>query len=266
MIPLTIILLFTSSAIAQLSNDYRQDDNVNNQMENMYNRDLRRPSNLYYNFEHLRNDQPAHVDIRDEDMGKYMNKKSTTTHATPIVTSINNYPEHFSDFQRKQVPMPRDNQQLTKTIAKPYDDQNWNQIINNHLPASLPPPPSTPKWMDLSGTYQEQQPSYYSSNANYDQYYQPNLQTVKPTQAPAFQWAKHGIMPNNNQYEQVPHSDQQRRDASNDLPFLSRGNHKFDWPNKSKLNTPQDRVSTKHGQPPSSVPTLSPWSGDDFGK
>ncbi|XP_052752635.1 uncharacterized protein LOC116413566 [Galleria mellonella] len=255
MVALTIILLCVSSALADISdNYYRQGDSyipVNtNQVNNINSsRYLHRPSNSYYNFEQRREDQPPQVEIRDEDMGKYMNKKSTTNLATPTVPSFHNISEHL--FKNQSEPM---------TTPKAHVVQNWNQIINKHLPANMPPPPSTPKWMDLSESYNQPKPLLSSRNTNPS-----HKHAFNPSQPHAFHKTEH-VIPQNQYHHTVSldwHLPLQPK------PF--RGNHKFNWHDIDDLQEPVTtnspiKVPTQNHNAPFSVPTLSPWSGDNFGK
>lgn len=284
MIRLTVCLVFSTAALAQhyaapgapsaLPMDYNDD---------IYNRDMRiQPSsNFVFNFEQARKDQPPQVEMREENLGKYMGRPRTTTplpmrhqiseHRAPEVETYHLH--HLTE--EKPVPL------------KPYVPQEWDPV-NSHLPATMPPAPTTPKWMDLSDDSFRHH-SHHKPRRPVNSYHhaptQPPVPQWTPPAAPAME--KMVQQPEMMSYSNpMPHYDQPTPDYSAPKEYYShtptqsrgpsRGNHKFNWsdvmedtpvvPSTPTTTAPAvPAVAPQNMGPPPSIPTLSPWY-DGFGK
>ncbi|RVE46304.1 hypothetical protein evm_009023 [Chilo suppressalis] len=229
---LSIILLLATAVFAQQYEDGQYPSNrpmdIN---DDIYNRDISHkgppPDRLFFNFEQRRIDQPPQVERRDENLRQYMGRPRTTP--VPVPT---NFPEVRQSF--------------TTAPPVPYDPSKWGPMAS-HLPATLPPAPTMPKWMDLSSLGQQALPQQMPSKHR-SEYYEPSLPAQQPFRQPMS--AEEFVRPK------------------------SRGSHKFDWADVT-VPAPLPVVSTttvasvpvqNFNNPPSAFPTLSPWHGDAFGK
>ncbi|CAG9785109.1 unnamed protein product [Diatraea saccharalis] len=222
-------LLFATAVFAQ-QYDQRTTNVPMDFKDDIYNRDMRGPTpdRLVFNFEQRRIDQPPQFEMRDENLRQYMGRPRTTPAPLPPA----------------QYPLPvTHHHPLTNVPLKPVDPKLLGPN-GSHLPATLPPAPNMPKWMDLSDTsFKNQQ--HHVPNRHLTGYYEPSF----PTQ-------------------QQP---EQGMSAEDFVRPKERGNHKFNWADVTV--TPQvvstttvATVPIKSNNPPASFPTLSPWHGDRFGK
>lgn len=286
MIRLTACLLLTTAALAQHYGPSGAPSSVPMDFnDDIYNRDMRiQPSsNFFYNFQHARIDQPPQVEVREENMGKYMGRPRTTTHVIPKLNE-----EHVPEINT--VHLHRLADRTSASTLSPYVPLG---PYNAHLPASMPPPPETPKWMDLSDDSFRNH-AHHKPRVNPVNVYQPPS-TPAPVQP--VQWSQPESVPvayNDDVYSQpqqqpvdmgylhqmpqhyvstteyVMRGDHYVRDPA---AVRGRGNHKFSWSDLSTEPTPvvtstmpAPAPPAAQKRPPPSFPTLSPWVGDSFGK
>lgn len=282
MIRLTICLLLYKAAFAQYAVPGAPSPVPMDFNDDIYNRDMRIPpsSNFIYNFEHARRDQPPHVEMREENLGKYMGRPRTTTQV-PFVPKLSeqSVPEietvhlhHLSDV--KSVSM------------KPYVPQQWDPI-SSHLPATIPPAPTTPKWMDLSDETFRHHAHHKPSRPTLNGYQHASTQPPVPewnkpatfymndmVQQPEMSYSSHPMpqyIPPSTEHA-VPAGRFAQSAPSQQRPS-SRGNHKFSWSDVKMPEQPAavpttstpSAVAPQNRGPPPSIPTLSPWY-DGFGK
>ncbi|XP_053602679.1 uncharacterized protein LOC128670749 [Plodia interpunctella] len=277
-----ICLFLATSVLAQHGHYPYQGGNLPlDHHDDVYNRDL---STLVYNFEQLRRDQPPQIEAREEDLGRYIYRPRTTTVAAPPMLD---FPAHIPEV--KLLPEPSRPSIIGASTTKPFIGQTWNQIINKHLPATIPPPPA-PKWLDLSDSLKNREV--------YQPHYSPVQQVLpmpmyhqKVSQMPAeplpysaySQYSGVEYVPTTTTTTAAPYSHYMQ----NSEPYFqqsvprtparqSRGQHKFSWGDVLPTESKQPAVTTpapvaynpasRKINLPSSMPTLTPWSGDNFGK
>ncbi|XP_063839621.1 uncharacterized protein LOC135088631 [Ostrinia nubilalis] len=291
MLRLTACLLLTSAALAQhygpsgASSSVPMDFN-----DDIYNRDLRiQPSsNFFYNFQQARIDQPPQVEVREENLGKYMGRPRPSTTAMPIPKLDQEYVPDMNTVHLHRLADKNSVSTMTPYVPLgPY---------NAHLPATMPPPPTTPRWMDLSDdsfrNHAHHKPSRYAAKPVNT--YQPasTPAPVQPTYQPASMplsyndgmYSQQQPMPMEMSYqnqmpqyydsttENVMHGDRYVREPA---AGRGRGSHKFSMNDLQLVPTEPPQVmntmrpagpASVQKRPPPSIPTLTPWSGDSFGK
>lgn len=291
MLTLGIILLMPTAIFAS-----NYDHSYNNGQHNRY-PEIKPGSNLIFNFEQLRRDQPPQIEMRDESLGLYMHARpKTTTTMAPIAVPEMGNNEPFSTFSNLPAPVHTDyNRHSTPT----YHQYNY------HPSTPMPSPPPAPKWSDFSETFNKQAFPHYESQKPLEQTVPEFNYLQQPQRRPSgagdmpqkqimpsapefnhFQRSQHqstvpvnhdfrgftSTTPEYKMHEYVPtrqnvENNHQQQNASN------RGNHKFSWNDlvtePSWAHKPQLMSSTStsgpQGKNPPSVPTLSPWL-DGFGK
>lgn len=235
---------------------------------------------IFFNYQQLRLDQPPQVDIRDEDIARYMYRARTTP--IPVYpTTLIPVEEINLDF------LPFNKVQAEKRF--PSVDI-WQQQSTTRRP----PPSTTPlKWEQFSENFQ----------VGYHPQHNPSLssqtQAQVPSTVPPTPFAPIVVLPTRRTHEAstttvqpqmwqetvrqpVAHPWQETRPDG-----VYRGNHKFNWddvllplpPPQRKVETPTRAPTTTaapttpppsfapraypHGVPPA-PPTLTPWSGDNL--
>ncbi|XP_063621820.1 uncharacterized protein LOC134794047 [Cydia splendana] len=199
-------------------------------------------TNLVFNFQQIRRDQPAQVEMREENIHKYMNRPRTTT---PI-PSIDN---RDMSPMRSENPTPYTAEQWNAVLKAPkYDGPvaNWKNV---------PAPPTFPHWDNLA-----------NNQNNYEnQYRQPIVVTEEPHwQEPEIR--SRAVSSFSSTFEPVtfaPVTFAPTFAPRVPMRHSSRGNHRFNWddvntqvPTTTPINVPTAAPSR---MPPPPVPTLSPW-------
>ncbi|CAG9127062.1 unnamed protein product [Plutella xylostella] len=286
--------------------------------DDIYQKDYWKNPHLVYNFQQVRRDQPAHVENREESLGKYFGRRRTTT-TTPrpvVVPTIAPVviPERQEPYYPPSpAPVQHSQNSYIDSISR------WNQELNQDVPSVTVPPrptPSVQRWQDVVANEQPAIPQYPSRlpTINADEFaniptagpyvprptpppqtwHEPERYTVRPrippvTRAPFVASYQPEARVHQNSWveeqprvsepirvpepswnveparapEAVPHRPSRPRGQS------GRGQHKFNW---SDVASDASSVETTTvapvaaNTPPPSVPTLTPWYGDNFGK
>ncbi|XP_063532026.1 uncharacterized protein LOC134742770 [Cydia strobilella] len=194
-------------------------------------------TNLVFNFQQIRRDQPAQIELREENIHKYMNRPTTTT-PTPIDNGD-------MSPMRAENPTPYTAEQWDAVLKAPkYDGPvaNWK---------SVPAPPTFPHWDNLA-----------SNQNNYEHHRQPIVVTEEPAQWQEPEIRGRAVSSFSSTFEPVTSAPVTfaPRAAVRHSP---RGNHRFNWndgttqaPTTTPINVPTAAPSR---MPPPPVPTLSPW-------
>lgn len=252
-----------------------------------YNDDLQRRVNpaghIFFNYQQLRLDQPPQIDIRDEDVGRYMYR--------PRTTPIPHYPTTTIPVEKINLDfMPFNKVQAEKRF--PSVDI-WQQRSTT---TTLPPPTTALQWEKLSENFQfGNHPQHYPLQATSQIHAQ--TPSMLPPAPPSF--APIIVLPTRRTHEAstttvqpqmwqeavrqpVAHAWQETRPLG-----AYRGNHKFNWddvllpppPPQRNLQTATRALTTTTtptapprpfsprtypGGAPAAPPTLTPWSGDNF--
>lgn len=242
-------------------------------------------TNIIYNFEQTRRDQPPHIEQRDESIGIYMNKPKfiTTTSAPHISETV---PKFHDLLPKSHFP----------GLHTPQESNSWN--YGSAFPSTIPPPPS-PNWSNYALGLNQQPFNYHTHELNLFRaplqipISHPNPYPVTPQQSyPSLTWNngnKHDdrkiYIP---KYAEVSSQlnkaaaktttpkptnefvNQHIKVQQNSAPphlTSSRGNYKYNWNHNE--SEPQkvvtvDAANVNKSSPPV-VPTLTPWH-DGFGK
>ncbi|XP_073951385.1 uncharacterized protein [Choristoneura fumiferana] len=242
MLRLTFCLLLAKSAFA--ANAYPLDGNYSPVGPN---------TNLIYNFQQIRSDQPPHVELREENIHKYMNRPSTTSRV-PLLRS-----RPYDDGEKPKYPLPYNAMQWEALQNAPKYEaptQNWK---------SVPAPPTFPHWdslSDLAATnpinYESQPvipqqpivmpeaPEQYSDPEVYSQAqnYMPSTSTMLPMYASTMPPIRHHVP------RHLP--------RGNSAP---RASSRYNWNDSANMEpstTTPAPVATSR-MPPPAAPTLTPW-------
>lgn len=281
---LTTCLLLATSALASNIDSSRQES----VQPIDYNDDLQLRSNpagghIFFNYQQLRLDQPPQVDIRDEEIARYMYRARTTP--TPVYPTTSIPVEEINlDF------LPFNKVQAEKRF--PSVDI-WQQRRTTRPP---PPPPTTLKWEQFSDNFQvdnqaQHNPSQWA--AQFQAQAPSMVAQASPTFAPIV------VLPTRRTHEEstttveprmlqeevrqpIAHAWQETRALG-----ANRGNHKFSWDDVLlPLPPPQRKVDTLTRAPtttaaptappapfgprvypgglPPAPPTLTSWNGDNL--
>ncbi|CAH2237003.1 jg9495 [Pararge aegeria aegeria] len=277
-----IFLFYVALALAADSTNYNElpmdyfDDNFKSNLK------VGPDSTFSFNFEQIRRDQPPQIEMREENVGRYINTRSQTTtpvsifsmkadresqHVYPTIVSSNNYPYqgHSNEPQGSPVPPPP-----KFAISRPHNNEPslqrnsapiWNVPAVHQNVHTPPHVPSTPTPLSQHVQWTEPPKRHSPPSPNHALSHSKGIEGIHF--APSASYVSDSIT--NNVPRQPP-----------SLP--SRGNHKFAWndikkqeefkpivnsqpPQPSNPSTPQ----SIHNKPPPPVPTLSPWY-DNFGK
>lgn len=284
MLALTTCLLLATSALATDFDSAQQES----KQPIDYNDDLHLRKNpvagrIFFNFQQTRLDQPPQVEIRDEDVGRYMYRTRTTPVAfasTPrMPVEEINFNTDFSPFNNVQ------SQKRFPTV------DIWRQQSTTRAPV----PPTTRKWEEVSENFQVgQQPQYYPSQW----YSQPSfVQTQgQSTVAPVEKFAAVNSRPSAPTFAPVVLPTRANRESQpvaqtwqEARPYgANRGNHKFNWDDVLlPLPPPDQKPETRTapaaptasavrstpapygpraypGGAPPVPPTLTSWQGDNL--
>lgn len=197
-------------------------------------------TNLVYNFEQIRSDQPPHVEIREENIHNYMNRP-TTTSRVPLLRS-----HPYEDGQKPKYPLPYNEMQWQALQNAPkYEGptQNWK---------SVPAPPNFPHWDSLSDLAATN-PLNYESQPVIPQ--QPNVFPEAPEQwnGPEIYNRAQDFMPTTSTMPPM------RRHAPRRSPRNSavRASSGYNW--NESVDMEDSAPVTSSRRPPPPVPTLTPW-------
>ncbi|XP_047986505.1 uncharacterized protein LOC125226554 [Leguminivora glycinivorella] len=209
-------------------------------------------TNLVFNFQQIRRDQPAQVEMREENIHKYMNRPRTTP-PTPIdngdMSSM--HPEN---------PIPYTAEQWNAVLTAPkYEGPvaNWKNV---------PAPPSFPHWDNLA----------VNNPNNYEQYRQSIVVPEEPAQWQQPEIRSRAMPSYSTTFEPVTFAPVTfapvtfaPREPVTFAPraharHSSRGNHRFNWNDVSTTQAPTTMpvnapTAAPSRMPPPPVPTLSPW-------
>lgn len=279
----TCLLLATSALAADIDSTYQVSVRPIDFSDDFHLRANPAPGHIFFNFQQMRLDQPPQVEIRDEDVGRYMYRTRTTPGAVDSTTMI---PVEEIRFDV----LPFSNVQSEKRY--PSVDI-WRPQSTTKAP---PTPPTTLKWNEFSENVQIDNNQYYPPQW----YSQPLFVPERPfkpqaqsTVAPVVQFAEIKTRPsapafaptrtNIEESQPVAHSWQEPRPLG-----PNRGSHKFKWddvllplpPPDRKVETrmtPAPTTSYVPSTPPAAhgprvypggaappPPTLTPWQGDNL--
>lgn len=277
----TCLLLATSALASDIDSSHQESYQPIDYNDDLHLRGNPAGGHLFFNYQQLRLDQPPQVDIRDEDIGRYMYRARTT--AAPV-------------YQTTSIPVEKVNLDFlpfNKVQAErrfPSVDM-WQQQTTTRTP---PPPTTTLKWEQLSDNFQvgnlaQHNPSQWAALV------QAQAPSMIPQAPPTF--APIVVLPTRRTHEAstttaepsmlqeavrqpVAHAWQDTRPLG-----VNRGNHKFSWDDVLlPLSPPQQKVDTHTHAPtaattvppkqfgprvypggvPPAPPTLTPWSGDNL--
>lgn len=270
---------------------YAASAQYNEKERDYYKEFLSNPSahRIHFRFQQRRKDQPMQVEERDESVGQYLGRpRYTSTTPDPTFDTV----KSFSEVQK---PNP----------VSSFDADEWNQFYGSeYQPPSHPlehyaarvsnkPSSETPiQWHDPTSQFQtapqyQQNYPYYASQPQEQYQYQPEY-AAQPIKAPEYQpqyyptpeTTSTTAFPETTQYVDASQHYYIRQRAQSTGRHPSRGSHKF---NEIDVNVPTERIfdalptqapfsaapsapTSFRPKSPPPLPTLSPWSGDNFGK
>lgn len=231
---------------------------------------------IFFKYQQLRLDQPPQVDIRDEDVGRYMYRTRTTPipHYPSTTIPVEDINLDFLPFNKVQA-------------EKRYPSVDiWQQQTTTTTPT---PPTTDVRWEKFSEKFHfdnhpQRNPSQWAS--------QPQAQAPSMVAPAPPSFAPIIVLPSTTTvqprmwqqaiHEPVVNSWQEARPLG-----AYRGNHKFNWddvllplpPPQRKMETPVPAPTTAAtpttplksfapraypGGAPPAPPTLTPWSGDNL--
>lgn len=225
-------------------------------------------SNLIFNFEQLRRDQPPQIEMRDESLGLYMHRRpqTTTTTIAPIV--VPEIPKTPSNDLKFSNPIPHVNNEYSyqyNPVPLPSTPIPVPRKQNQIQYAPWPSPPPAPQWSDLSEAFKKQGfPHYESQKPFQNQQAVPDFTSIQQQQmttpfvpkqqeqkmhlAPEFTQALHRPQPPTSSAQMVNHhSNDFKKNPVQTSQFYptaapvskpitqatqhpaSRGSHRFNW-------------------------------------